>query len=592
MDDTHQIFVSYSRKDENAVLPVVQELKSRGLSLWLDQEEVHGGPWRRRIAAGLESSRAMLFMVSRESLKSSRTLSEASMADDHGLPIIPVLLEDVKIAGEWNLILARFHHIFAQGRQRDLVIADVVKAVEQLGMAGPTAATGVEPRKLPEPRSEPLSPPEPVDSGEVSEAVVSVEANLERFRNSGVVAELMATAGGLDRALTSREIRAELEHLDLLPINFPLVESIVERTWSRHCRAAVDQVFSEAHLAIGAGRLDNAEVLVQRLFELDPHGALDMKTELVGLLGEAQRNAPASSQSTPSPIERELKDVEQLMRRSRVLEAYRELSLLALDPEKAPHVADALAPIERAVLVAQEKARQILPAAQVLIPAGWYRSSFGDWEFMPPYAIDVRPVTCSDYVRFLENTGGKYRRHRLEPQFQDHTPSGWTGGSSEGSLSVTGVSWFDAMAYARWAKMSLPTDNEWEKAALWDDGARQLRPYPWGSSFDATLSLTCDSAQDGPQAVPASPDIASPYGLRAAYGNVWEWCVDGYDRSFAGGIGALDAPDVWDAHVLRGGSWKETAQELGDVWRSRAYPQSKVEDAGFRCAREVKLSFK
>ncbi|MCH7549178.1 MAG: TIR domain-containing protein [Candidatus Krumholzibacteriota bacterium] len=99
MGDIHKIFVSYSRKDENAVLPVVQELKSRGLSLWIDQEEIHGGSWRRRIAAGLESSQAMLFMVSRESLKSSRTLSEASMADDHGLPIIPVLLDDVKIAG-------------------------------------------------------------------------------------------------------------------------------------------------------------------------------------------------------------------------------------------------------------------------------------------------------------------------------------------------------------------------------------------------------------------------------------------------------------------------------------------------------------
>jgi formylglycine-generating enzyme required for sulfatase activity len=99
--------------------------------------------------------------------------------------------------------------------------------------------------------------------------------------------------------------------------------------------------------------------------------------------------------------------------------------------------------------------------------------------------------------------------------------------------------------------------------------------------------MTTEAGLSGPQPV-SSGAGASAYGVQAMYGNVWEWCADGYDWRQPG---QGHAGSAFDARVLRGGSWREPADELGEVWRSRAYPQCKVEDAGFRCATDVKLTF-
>ncbi len=51
---------------------------------------------------------------------------------------------------------------------------------------------------------------------------------------------------------------------------------------------------------------------------------------------------------------------------------------------------------------------------------------------------------------------------------------------------VIGVSYYEAGAYANWARKKLPIDKEWEKASRGADG----RKYPWGKEFDKSKLLT------------------------------------------------------------------------------------------------------
>ncbi len=164
---------------------------------------------------------------------------------------------------------------------------------------------------------------------------------------------------------------------------------------------------------------------------------------------------------------------------------------------------------------------------QVLIPAGPFL--FGEdleEHYLPPFYMDRYPVTIRKYARYVAATGRR-------------APSNWEGGRAPGKLldhPVTGVSFFDAMAYAEWLGRTLPTEEQWEKAARGTDG----RDYPWGDRFNVRNLNSRASKLRGTSIVYRYPQGASPFGVMDLAGNVWEWTVSWFD---------LDA----DLKVLKGG---------------------------------------
>ncbi len=152
---------------------------------------------------------------------------------------------------------------------------------------------------------------------------------------------------------------------------------------------------------------------------------------------------------------------------------------------------------------------------------------------------------------------------------------------------VTQVSWYDADAYCRWVGGSLPTEQQWEKAARGTDG----RIYPWGDEFDGTLLNYKDASFDGDMnfndgfrftaPVGSYPQGASPYGALDMAGNVWEWTADWYQ----GGYNPL--PSVQNpngpARVLRGGSWNHEQAGMRAAYRLESSPSTLVDNFGFRC---------
>jgi formylglycine-generating enzyme required for sulfatase activity len=69
------------------------------------------------------------------------------------------------------------------------------------------------------------------------------------------------------------------------------------------------------------------------------------------------------------------------------------------------------------------------------------------------------------------------------------------------------------------------------------------------------------------------------------YGNVWEWCQDGYDDYPSGKVTDPKGLPAGQHRVLRGGSWLDNAGILRSAFRGQEYPVVRSHDIGFRLVR-------
>jgi formylglycine-generating enzyme required for sulfatase activity len=132
------------------------------------------------------------------------------------------------------------------------------------------------------------------------------------------------------------------------------------------------------------------------------------------------------------------------------------------------------------------------------------------------------------------------------------------------------VSWEDAQEFIQQLnakeghnRYRLPTEGEWEYACRagtataysFGDDSRRLGEYAWyGENFAAGGTH------------PVGKKKPNPWGLYDMHGNVWEWVQDYYSDTYYAISPILDpqGPESGTNHVVRGGSWHETATS----WRS------------------------
>ena len=95
MDNKYDIFISYSRKDSEQVLSVVEKLQERGFSIWIDKDGiVSGDAFKSIIVRAIKNSDVFLFFSSKDSNESPWTVKEVNTAVHLKKTIIPIRLDD------------------------------------------------------------------------------------------------------------------------------------------------------------------------------------------------------------------------------------------------------------------------------------------------------------------------------------------------------------------------------------------------------------------------------------------------------------------------------------------------------------------
>jgi len=192
-------------------------------------------------------------------------------------------------------------------------------------------------------------------------------------------------------------------------------------------------------------------------------------------------------------------------------------------------------------------------------------------------------VTNRQFKEFVDEGGyrnKKYWKHKFVKdgkestweqamrEFVDQTdlpgPSTWIAGDhpeGQGDHPVSGVSWYEAAAFAEYTGMSLPTSAHWNVAR--GGTTPMIQTFQLGGF--AILAPFSNFGGSGTLTVGSLPGV-TVYGAYDMAGNVREWCSN-------------EAPA---GRVIRGGAWEDNTYEFGNVRQAPSMDRSARN--GFRLA--------
>lgn len=153
---------------------------------------------------------------------------------------------------------------------------------------------------------------------------------------------------------------------------------------------------------------------------------------------------------------------------------------------------------------------------------------------------------------------------------------------------VTHVTFWEAEAYCHWAGRRLPTEQEWEAAALGNTTDKPRRRYPWGDEFNPD-ALDMSGKYMAQLPVSALGQGDGPFGCRQMLGTVWEWTISQflpYDGFKVDMYPYMSTLQFGDHKVSKGGGCAASDLLIRGTYRQAYLPERNDVYTGFRtCAR-------
>lgn len=128
---SHDVFISYSSRDQVAADAVCQALEQAPISVWIAPRDVTGGkPYGEAIIDAINASRIMVVVFSANSDKSQQVLNEVERATAKRLVIIPFRIEDVLPSKSMEYFLSSYHWLDAHKPPIDPHLRALVDSVK------------------------------------------------------------------------------------------------------------------------------------------------------------------------------------------------------------------------------------------------------------------------------------------------------------------------------------------------------------------------------------------------------------------------------------------------------------------------------
>jgi formylglycine-generating enzyme required for sulfatase activity/dienelactone hydrolase len=530
----HDVFISYSHKDKNVADAVCSILENNGIRCWLAPRDITpGAPFAEAIIDGIKGSKVFVLIYSSNSNHSQQVIKEVDRAVHHSLAIIPLRLEDIPMSKQLEYYVSDVHWLDALTPPLERHInklCEVIKmllTMDEIDNDDIKKAFGTEAIKQAEPEK------------------VGRRFKLSRILIPAIFAILIV----------------------IIPSAVWFIKRQGKIKWAR------EVALPEIKRMIGDNDVWRNLVEPYRL-AIKAEDILHMDTTLAALIHKCSRNIDVLTKPPGAKV---------FMKEYVHPEA--EWTFLGITPLKSIRVPIGIFrwKLEKegydTVLAAASTwnvggdddmisgynlirtldRKDSLPAGMVRVPA-----TETDVGTIGDFFISRCEVTNREYKAFVDVGGYRTKEYWKHPflkdgrnlkwdeaigAFNDKTgrpgPATWLGGDypeGQGDFPVSGVSWYEAAAYAEWKGMSLPTSVHWDVAR---GGFTPMIQWPQLGGFGIFAAFT-NFGSKGPVKVGSLPGVTA-YGAYDMAGNVREWCWN----------------ETKDGRVIRGGSWEDNTYEFG-----------------------------
>ena len=547
------VFISYSNKDKNAADAVCSIMEQNGIRCWMAPRDITPGlPFAEAIIDGIKGSRIFVLIYSSNSNNSSQVIKEVDRAVQYKLAIIPFRLEDVPMTKQLEYYVSNVHWMDALTAPLDGHIEKLCRVVKIL-LTMDTLG------------SENISRAFETGQGIDSEKRIRKRTRVLKNVIITTVVIILSMAGYWIYSSVKKQSRIRWAREVAIPQISKMTKD--NDVWRN--------LVAPYRLAIEAENVLREDTVLAALFRKcarhidiisDPAGAKVYIKEYTRpdtvwtFLGVT----PLDSLRVPIGIFRWKFEKEGFDTLFAVASTWN----VGGDPDLISGC-DIFRKLDRT---------DSLPEGTVRVPSTEMESGKLNDFFIGKYE-----VTNREFKQFVD-VGGygekKFWKHEFKKDDKviswedgmkilvDQTgrpgPSTWTGSDypvGQGDFPVSGVSWYEAAAYADWKGMTLPTSLHWNVAR---GGLTPVIQFPQLGGFGIFAPFT-NFRGTGTVAV-GSLDGITAFGSYDMPGNVREWC---WNETKAG-------------HVIRGGSYEDNTYEFDNERQAPSLDRSPRN--GFRLA--------
>lgn len=200
------------------------------------------------------------------------------------------------------------------------------------------------------------------------------------------------------------------------------------------------------------------------------------------------------------------------------------------------------------------------------------------------YEIDRTTVTKSQFRGFVI-ANPKWVRGALKASAHNgHYLEDWTGTdfpAGEANRPVAFITWPAADAYCGWAGKRLPTEPEWELAAL---GGLSDPEFSWGDALPDSARANWSGTHIG-HTTDVGAYSPNGFGVFDMAGNVWQFMADRWDDEQLSVLTTAQGRRRGTRYTIRGGSFEGGVINLRVRYRDSHPWDGAGKHVGFRCAR-------